>query len=152
MPKSPMPSDRPVRRESCPEPGLFTDEPSLPLRVRLQSEEAVLQRVRAVVRARARGEETPVQTVVSFTSIQALLEVLSPRRAQLLDSVKAQGAYESIEALARALGRPRSAVSRDVRRLADVGLLQLSDQPLPGHGRRCAVRVPPRRVRFELDL
>ena len=152
MSKHPIPSERRVRRESSPEPNLFTDEPSLPIRVCLQSEEAALQRVRDVVRARARGEETAVQTVVSFTSMQALLEVLSPRRAQLLDSVKAQGAYESIEALARALGRPRSAVSRDVRRLAGVGLLQLSNQPLSGHGRRCAVRVPPRRERFELDL
>jgi predicted transcriptional regulator len=42
----------------------------------------------------------------------------------------------SIGALARQLKRDRSAVARDVQVLERFGVIQVTEKPLPGHGRQ----------------
>ena len=89
---------------------------------------------------------------VSFESVEALLTVLTPKRYALLETVKEKGRFESIEALAAELKRDRSTVSRDLRALADAGLISLREAVLPGHGIRSEIAPVARKLTVELFL
>lgn len=91
-------------------------------------------------------------TKVHFESIRALLEVLTPGRYALLETVQRRGRFESITALAAALGRERVTVRRDLRVLAQAGLVQLRESVHPGHGKRTEVLRAAEKMVLELVL
>lgn len=105
-----------------------------PVLVTVQSERQFVAQVRRHVQARRTGKRNRPVTSVSFESVHALLKVLTPRRYALMEAVKAQGAFDSIEQLALAVARDRAAVSRDVKALTTAGLLQARMRRRPGMG------------------
>ena len=92
-------------------------------RVMVESEKQFLAQVRRGVHARRTGKRKKPVTTVSFESVLALLNVLTPRRCALIEAVKAMGGFDSIEQLALAVARDRAAVRRDIQALSAAGLL-----------------------------
>jgi predicted transcriptional regulator len=72
--------------------------------------------------------------VVAFEDVASLLHVLTEKRVLLLKQVKETPT--SISLLAKRLKRDRSAVTRDVQVLERFGVIQVTEKPLPGHGRQ----------------
>jgi predicted transcriptional regulator len=66
--------------------------------------------------------------------VEELLGVLTQQRVLLLKLLKKTPG--SIAELARRLKRDRSAVARDVQVLERYGVVEVSEKPLPGHGRQ----------------
>lgn len=135
-----------------PEPAIFTDEMHVPTKVVIQSEEAFFRGVRKRVAEFANGRRVQPVATVSFESVGALLAVLTPKRYEIIETVKAHGRFESIEALATTLGRDRAAVSRDLKALSQAGLLRARDAVAPGHGRRTEIDSAARELRIEIRL
>jgi len=78
-----------------------------------------------MARALARGGFGDVHVV----SRETATEVLTPRRVELLDTLKERGeAIGSVRQLAAAVGRDKGAVSRDLARLAEYGLIEYVDE------------------------
>jgi predicted transcriptional regulator len=89
-----------------------------------------------------RGEDVHEDNV-SFESWQALFNVLTPKRYELLRHVH-QHPEQSIRALARALGRDYKRVHEDVKALSTAGLLEQD-----GEGIRAdyeAIELPKTRI------
>ena len=95
--------------------------------------------------------KAPVATV-SFASVPALLAVLTPKRYVLIEAVKAHGSFDSIEALASVLHRDRGTVSRDLKALAEAGLLRVQEAVHAGHGRRSEISPVAQRLTVELTI
>ena len=66
--------------------------------------------------------------------------------------MKKHGSFESIEALASTVHRDRATVSRDLRALAEAGLLQVQEAVLPGCGHRLTIAPAARQLRIELTI
>ena len=64
----------------------------------------------------------------------SLLRPLTEKRVVLLKQVRETPA--SITMLAQKLKRDRSAVTRDIQMLESFGIVQVTERPLPGHGRQ----------------
>lgn len=110
----------------------FTDELAPATELRLETQDDFFRgTARDLQRVRSKASGRPVATV-SFASVSALLTVLTPKRYALIEAVKRHGRFESIEALAHALGRGRAIVSRDLRALAEAGLVQVPEAVLRG--------------------
>ena len=71
---------------------------------------------------------------ITFEEIGDLLHALSPARLELIQAVKSEPG--SITNLAQRLNRDRSAVTRDVELLRQLGILEVEDRPEPGHHRQ----------------
>ena len=97
-----------------------------------------------------RGDPIPPSRVVAFDDVESLLHVLTEKRVLLLKQVKETPA--SISDLARKLKRDRSAVTRDVQVLERFGVLQVTEKPLPGHGRQKWVKPVGREIRLTAHL
>ena len=67
-------------------------------------------------------------------SSEDLLGLLTAKRVLVLKQLKETPS--SISMLARKLNRDRSAVTRDVRMLERFGVVQVTEKPLPGHGKQ----------------
>jgi predicted transcriptional regulator len=89
---------------------------------------------------------------VSFESLSALLAVVTPQRARLVETLKAKGHFESIATLADALQRDRGTVSKDVKVLSNAGFVRVEVKAFPGHGKRSEIFPAARTVRLELNL
>lgn len=134
------------------EPGTFTDELPPSGVVKFQSDEEFFKEAGRDLRAvRSGRRSTPVVTV-SFASVPALLSVLTPKRFELIQAVKEQGRFDSIEMLAAALERDRASVSRDLKALADAGLLRVQEVVHSGHGRRSEITPVAKRLMVELSI
>ena len=81
----------------------------------------------------------PEERTVSFEDPADLLRLLTASRLDLFRSVKAEPG--SITVIAGRLHRDRSAVKRDVDRLAQVGLVTIETKTLRGHGLRKEIRA-----------
>ena len=102
--------------------------------IRVEPEQVFFERGRKLAKAADRGEPIPSRRVVAFEDVGALLHVLTEKRVLLLKQVKETPT--SISVLARKLKRDRSAVTRDVQVLERFGVIQVTEKPLPGHGRQ----------------
>jgi len=102
--------------------------------IRVEGVDAFFERGRKLARAADKGDIIPSSTVVAFEDVESLLHVLTEKRVLLLKQVKETPT--SIGALARKLKRDRSAVTRDVQVLERCGVIQVTEKPLPGHGRQ----------------
>jgi len=95
---------------------------------------AFFERGRELAKAADRGDAIPSSRVVAFEDVASLLHVLTEKRVLLLKQIKETPT--SISLLAKKLKRDRSAVTRDVQVLERFGVVQVTDKPLPGHGRQ----------------
>ena len=102
--------------------------------IRVEPVEAFFQRARGLARRADRGGSIPFSRVIAFEDIESLLHVLTEKRVVLLKEIKA--APSSISDLAKRLKRDRSAVTRDVQLLERFGVVNVTEKPLPGHGRQ----------------
>jgi predicted transcriptional regulator len=91
------------------------------------------ERGKELARKLDRGERVEPECIVSFEDPQELLELITTARINLFRTVKEEPG--SIAEIARRLHRDRSAVKRDVDKLAAAGLFSIEAQPLCGHGR-----------------
>jgi predicted transcriptional regulator len=134
------------------ETDIFTDEIPAAMSLTLQSEEDFFAGAAKRVREFREGRRTPAVARVSFESVEALLAVLTPKRCALMKTVKQKGRFESIESLAVELQRDRGTVSRDLKALAEAGLILLHETVLRGHGRRSEIAPVARKLKVEFSL
>ena len=102
--------------------------------IRVERVDAFFERGRKLAEALDRGNAIPSSRVVAFEDVESLLHVLTEKRVLLLRQVNQTPT--SISMLAKNLKRDRSAVSRDVQVLERFGVIQVTEEPLPGHGRQ----------------
>jgi predicted transcriptional regulator len=100
----------------------------------VEREDVFFERGRKLAKAADRGDTIPPSRVVAFEDVGALLHVLTEKRVLLLKQVNQTPT--SISVLAKKLKRDRSAVTRDVQILERFGVIQVTEKPLPGHGRQ----------------
>lgn len=134
------------------EHGVFTDELPAPTVAVIQTEEAFFQDIAKSVQDRREGRRTEPVSTVSFESPAALFAVLTPKRYELIEIVKSKGRFNSVEALATALKRDRATVSRDLKALADAGLLRVHEVVNSGHGKRSEISPVAERLVVELAI
>ena len=102
--------------------------------IRVERVDSFFERGRKLAKAADRGHAIPPSRVVAFEDAESLLHVLTKKRVLLLRQVAESPT--SISVLARKLKRDRSAVTRDVQVLERFGVVQVTEKPLPGHGRQ----------------
>jgi predicted transcriptional regulator len=102
--------------------------------MRVERVDAFFERGRKLAKAADQGDAIPFSRVVAFEDVASLLHVLTEKRVLLLKQVKETPT--SISVLAKKLKRDRSAVTRDVQVLERFGVVQVTEKPLPGHGRQ----------------
>lgn len=137
--------------EAAPRP-TWNPEPTRVLQVRVEPEDAFFKRVKRRTSGSLERLRAPAVPTVSFESVGALLAVLTPRRYELFQAVRQGGGFSSIGALAERVQRNRVTVSRDVRALAQAGLLTLSEPKASGRGKRTAVSLAAEKVKLTLVL
>jgi predicted transcriptional regulator len=118
--------------------------------IRVETPDAFFERGRKLARAADRGSRIAPARVVAFEDVEALLHVLSEKRVLLLKQLKETPA--SITDLARTLKRDRSAVTRDVQLLERFGVVNVTERPLPGHGRQKWVSPIAREIQLTAQL
>ena len=97
------------------------------------TEEDFFKRGKAVARKLDKGESIKPECILTFEEPQELLELITAGKMNIFKAVKAEPG--SIAEIARRLHRDRSAVKRDVDKLADAGLVSVEVKPFHGHGR-----------------
>ena len=102
--------------------------------IRVERLETFFERGRKVAMAADEGTAIPVSRVVAFEDVESLLHILTEKRVLLLRQIKETPT--SITVLAKKLKRDRSAVTRDVRVLERFGGVEVTDKPLPVHGKQ----------------
>ena len=93
------------------------------LKVRVGSVASALDRFEEVWSKTARGEKVLAEHVLAFANLQLLLRTLTPARWTLLERLRADGPL-SVNELARRLGRDYKNVHGDVKRLAELSLIE----------------------------
>ena len=74
----------------------------------------------------------PAQKIIHLHGSFDMMACLTTERVRLVQTVR--GKPLSITSLAEELGRNRGAVTRDVKMLAELGLVRLRRETNPGHG------------------
>jgi predicted transcriptional regulator len=118
--------------------------------IRVEGVDAFFERGRKLARSADRGASIAPSRVIAFEDAGALLLVLTEKRVMLLRELKETPT--SISGLARKLKRDRSAVTRDVQLLESLGVVRVSEKPLPGHGRMKWVSPVARDIRLTAQL
>jgi predicted transcriptional regulator len=90
-------------------------------------------RGKAFARKLDKGERVESECIISFEDPQELLELITTAKMNIFKTVKAEPG--SIAEIARRLHRDRSAVTRDINKLVDAGLVSVEVMPFRGHGR-----------------
>jgi predicted transcriptional regulator len=102
--------------------------------IRVERVDTFFERGRRLAKAADQSDAIPFSRVVSFEDVASLLHVLTEKRVLLLRQI--QETPTSISMLAKKLKRDRSAVTRDVQILERFGVVQVTEKPLPGHGKQ----------------
>jgi predicted transcriptional regulator len=118
--------------------------------IRVERAEAFFERGRKLARMADRHQPIPPSSVVSFEDVESLLHVLTQKRVLLLRQVNETPA--SISDLAKKLKRDRSAVTRDVQILERFGVLEVTEKPLPGHGKQKWITPVAREIQLIAQL
>ena len=93
------------------------------------------ERSKAVARALDnKDEKLPYSKVFTAEQFKDFLTQLTPKRFELLQLATLDN--QSISDLASASKRDPSAVSKDILRLSEMGLVEVSSVPNQGHGRK----------------
>jgi predicted transcriptional regulator len=102
--------------------------------IRVETVDTFFERGRKLAKAADRGVHIARSRVVAFEDVNDLLRLLTAKRVLVLQQVKETPS--SISMLAKKLNRDRSAVTRDVQLLERFGVVQVTEKPLPGHGKQ----------------
>lgn len=78
------------------------------------------------------GERVKAERRITFENSADLFSCITPERIRLIEA--AREVPQSVTELAKSLRRQRAAVHRDVKALAEYGLIALRRQKNPGHG------------------
>ena len=114
--------------------------------IRVEAVESFFERGRRTAGLADGDKRLPASRIIAFEEVEDLLAVLTHQRVLLLKALKESSG--SIAELARKLNRDRSAVTRDVQLLERYGIVEVTEKPLPGHGRQ--KWVSPRGQQIEL--
>jgi predicted transcriptional regulator len=90
------------------------------------------------------------KSVVTFEDPADMRKLLTAGRLALIRAIKDQPG--SITAISSRLRRDRSAVGRDIDRLAKIGLLKVESRVLPGHGRIKEIWVAAQQIKLVVFL
>lgn len=137
---------------SAPSDDAFRQESVASAETKIQSESEFFEEFHSDLENALNGNLTEPVVTIAFESVAAFLEVVTPRRNELLQTVRKNGTFGSIEELAIALNRNRAAVSRDLRALCDIGLLRVKEAIHSGHGRRSEVSPTAEKFVFSFSL
>jgi predicted transcriptional regulator len=96
--------------------------------------EGFFRRAKAEAKKLDRGQEIEAGIIVNFAKAEDMAQCLSAERLRLLREVKSRKSMP-VGDLATRLRRNRRAVDRDLGLLEGAGLLTVSYQTNPGHGR-----------------
>lgn len=107
---------------------------------------------RRIARQADAGQPLPEVRSITFENLEAMLEYLTPKRVALFEAIKASAGPESITTVAHRVGRDRAAVKRDIDALCRLGIVDVDEVPLPGHGRQKLVRPVAQRVVLNATL
>jgi predicted transcriptional regulator len=107
--------------------------------VKTGTEEEFFRHGQELARKIDRGETLTPEFTLTFEDPADMFAVMSPARLALFRAAKAESA--SITLLAQRLKRDRSSVKKDVDLLSSLGLLDVEQVPLPGHGLQKLIRV-----------
>lgn len=94
--------------------------------------DAFFERGRALARRLDTGDRVPDSVVITFERTRDFLEVMTPQRHRVMEWVKHHPG--TIREIARGLRRNPDAIRKDVRMLADHGILNVTKRKNPGHG------------------
>lgn len=111
------------------------------------TEQDFFQRGQAFAKLVDAGKDLPEERTLSFEDPAELLRLLTASRLDIFRSVKNDPG--SITVIAGRLHRDRSAVKRDVDKLAQAGLVTIETKILPGHGQMKEVRAAAKSFRLE---
>ena len=118
--------------------------------IRVERVDEFFERGHKLAKSADRGRPIPASRMVAFDDVESFLRVLTQKRVSLLRQLKETPA--SISDLAKMLGRDRSSVTRDVQMLERLGVLHVTEKPLPGHGRQKWVTPVAHRIRLTAHL
>lgn len=97
------------------------------------------RRGKQIARLVDQGKPIPCERTISFEDPDDLVRLVTTAKLLLIREVR--DCPGSITDLALRLHRDRSSVKRDVEALHRIGLLEVEEKPLPGHGRFKEVRA-----------
>lgn len=115
--------------------------------IQVRSLHEVLSEFVSVVRDAQAGKIGPPRVGLSFESIDAVRNVLTPKRLGLLKAIR-EGRPKSVYALAKATGRTLKNTQDDVAMLARLDLVELKR----GHGKRTGLEPRVRYDSIRLDI
>jgi predicted transcriptional regulator len=122
----------------------------MPVRIKVETTNAFFERGRKMAGLADRGKPIRYTRVVAFEDAADLLRLLTDKRVLLLRQVNETPG--SISELAKRLRRDRSAVTRDVHLLERYGVLQVTERPLPGHGKQKWIAPVARSIQLTAQL
>lgn len=96
------------------------------------------------------GERLKAEKIITFADPLDMVSCLTIERVRLVQTVRKK--RFSITSLAEELGRNRGAVTRDVKKLTEFGLLRLREQINPGHGIIQIVEPVARKLAMRTDI
>ncbi|HLC93102.1 MAG TPA: MarR family transcriptional regulator [archaeon] len=92
--------------------------------IRISSMDETLDRFAGVYERASRGEKVVPQEILSFETPELMREMLTKERLRTLKTIR-EKEPKTIYALAKMLQRPYSNVFNDVKKLAEMGLIDL---------------------------
>lgn len=100
--------------------------------IRTSDEKGFFARAKAAARRADHGERLEKTMTISFDDPAQMFAVLSETRRKLIQEVMTEP--KSISQLVQVLHRDRTAITRDIGKLEELGLLVSLRQVNPGHG------------------
>ena len=129
--------------------GFSDTSADMPHHLEVGGEAELFASLRKTLKKAARGEAIKPASVM-YVSPEVMRQVLVDSRARIMEYVSSAKEVPSIEAMANDLERGRSAISRDVKMLENVGLLAVRDQSHSGHGRRKSIKLAHEQLEIRL--
>jgi predicted transcriptional regulator len=105
--------------------------PFMKLTITTGTEKDFFERGKEFARKLDKGEHVEAENIISFDDPQELLELVTMARINLFKTVKKEPGCSA--KIARRLHRDRSAVKRDVDRLAEAGPVFVEERVFRGH-------------------
>ncbi|MGA2339636.1 MAG: HTH domain-containing protein [Terracidiphilus sp.] len=97
-----------------------------------------------------RGERLEPEKIITFGDPMMMFELMTVQRLRLFQTARKKKL--SISALAVELGRNRGAVTRDVNKLKQFGLIRLREEINPGHGIVQVVEPVAKKIEMRAEL
>lgn len=116
--------------------------------VKVEGPESFFRRGKEIARLADEGRPIVAERIIAFEDPEDMARLVTTARLTLFREVRTRPG--SITELSQRLHRDRSAVKRDIDELAQAGLVEVEEKPLPGHGRKKEVRAVAQQVLLAL--